>query len=103
MEIYRIRTHEEIKKKLSRRKKRQKEKQQKSESKNQDLDGAMEIDGEEHPIRAEDLITSYQIIRTDGKIRSFDFSTIGDNYKASSIQVRIFPNILFITISFQCN
>ena len=55
----------------------------------------MEIDGEEHPIRAEDLITPYQIIRTGGKIRSFDFSAIEDNNKASSIQVKLFLDVLF--------
>ncbi|RIA92969.1 WD40-repeat-containing domain protein [Glomus cerebriforme] len=85
VEIYRIRTHEEIKKKLTRRKKRQKEKQHKTGVKGQDENDPMEV--EEQPIRAEDLITPYQIIRTDGKVRSFDFSTIEDNSKASSIQV----------------
>ncbi|CAG8542010.1 7989_t:CDS:10 [Funneliformis mosseae] len=87
VEIYRIRTHEEIKKKLTRRKKRQKEKQQKAESKNQDENDAMEVDGEDRPLRAEDLITPYQVIRTGGKIRSFDFSAIDDNRKVSSIQI----------------
>jgi U3 small nucleolar RNA-associated protein 12 len=91
VEIFRIHTHEEIKKKLkrsSRQKKRQKEKQQKIESKGQNENDAMEIDDEERPIRAEDLLTSYQIIRTDGKVRSFDFSTIEDDSKAGLIRVR---------------
>ena len=53
----------------------------------QDENDVMEFDSVEQPIRAEDLITPYQIIRTDGKVRSFDFSAIEDN-KASSIHVR---------------
>ncbi|CAB4425009.1 unnamed protein product [Rhizophagus irregularis] len=81
VEIYRIRTHEEIKKKLSRRKKRQKEKQHRD----QDENDFMEVNVEEQQIRAEDLITPYQIIRTDGKVRSFDFSMIED--KNGSIRV----------------
>src|SRR6266542_6915041 len=84
VEIYRIRTHDEIKKKLTRRKKRQKEKQHKNESKSQDENDSTEVDVEEQPIRAEDLITPYQIIRTGGKVRSFDFSMIEDNYKTGS-------------------
>jgi len=90
VEIYRIRTHEEVKKKLTRRKKRQKEKQQKDESKPQNENDFMDVDVEEQPISAENLITPYQIIRTGGKVRSFDFSTIEDNNKTSSIRVRNF-------------
>ncbi|GBC04191.1 hypothetical protein RclHR1_05560011 [Rhizophagus clarus] len=81
VEIFRIRTHEEIKKKLTRRKKRQKEKQHRV----QDENDFMEINVEEKQIHAEDLITPYQIIRTDGKVRSFDFSMIED--KNGSIRV----------------
>jgi U3 small nucleolar RNA-associated protein 12 len=84
VEIYRIRTHEEIKKTLMRRKKRQKEKQHKG----QDENDIMEVNVEEQQIRAEDLITFYQIIRTDGKVRSFDFPMIED--KNDSIRVRKF-------------
>ncbi|CAG8534966.1 1195_t:CDS:10 [Dentiscutata erythropus] len=83
VEIFRIYSYEEIKKKLIRRKKRQKEKKQKIENSN------MDIDSDLVEINANDMITSYRMVRTSAKIRSFDFSTKDDIAKSGSIEILV--------------
>ncbi|THH33593.1 hypothetical protein EUX98_g555 [Antrodiella citrinella] len=73
VEIFRIRTEEEIRKKQARRRRRAKEKEQgksKDASKqDQDIEPAQEED-----IGVADLFTPYLVARASGKVRSFDFS-----------------------------
>ncbi|CAG8547930.1 5569_t:CDS:10, partial [Racocetra fulgida] len=83
VEIYRIYSYEEIKKKLIRRKKRQKEKKQKVDDSN------MDIDSDLVEISASDMITPYRMVRTSSKIRSFDFSTKDDITKSGSIEILV--------------
>lgn len=86
VEIFRIRSHEEIKKKMARRKKRQKEKNQKLGINDESENMTTRIDDEKE-INVNDIITPYQIIHTNGKIRSFDFSQNENASKINSIQV----------------
>ncbi|CAG8819290.1 28547_t:CDS:2, partial [Racocetra persica] len=83
VEIYRIYSYEEIKKKLIRRKKRQKEKKQKADDSN------MDIDSDLVEISASDMITPYRMVRTASKIRSFDFSAKDDITKSGSIEILV--------------
>ncbi|KAG9299604.1 hypothetical protein G9A89_020775 [Geosiphon pyriformis] len=93
IELFRLRTHEEIKKKQRRRRKRETEKKLKESKKvgkeadleNPPADG-MDIDFQEE-IRASDEFTSYEIIRTSGRVRSFDFAVNGDYMKAGAIHL----------------
>jgi len=75
IEVFRIRTEEEIRKKQARRKKRAKEKG-KSKIKGKDaddaVDDAMDIDQD---INVIDLFTPYLVIRASAKVRSFDFGS----------------------------
>ncbi|KDQ64873.1 hypothetical protein JAAARDRAFT_202138 [Jaapia argillacea MUCL 33604] len=68
VEIFRIRTEDEIRKKQARRKKRSKEKKK---EKGQPEDDEMDID--EKGVELVDLFTPYLVVRASGKIRSFDF------------------------------
>ena len=69
VEIFRIRTEEEIQKKRARRKKRAKEKgKEKNEKVPEDAE-----DDETEQIQLIDLFNSYLVVRASGKIRSFDF------------------------------
>lgn len=71
VEIFRVRTEEEIHKKQARRKKRAREKKKEKGQKEPDTD-----DGENEEEREIDLVelfTPYIIVRSSGKIRSFDF------------------------------
>ena len=73
VEIFRIRTEEEIRKKQARRRKRAKEKQEQARSrvqKHPEEEADQEPDQE---IGLADLFTPYLIARASGKIRSFDF------------------------------
>lgn len=89
IEFFRINKDEEIKKKLARRKKREKEKRQKLKESVTVDDVDMDLDEKELEIRASDAFTSFQIIRTDGKIRSFDFSLSEDTFKTGYAQVLV--------------
>ncbi|KAG1892575.1 WD-repeat-containing protein [Suillus subluteus] len=79
IEVFRIRTEEEIRKKQARRKKRAKEKG-KSKKKGKDIDDAaedavedvMDVDQE---INVIDLFTPYLVVRASAKVRSFDFGS----------------------------
>ncbi|KAJ8523465.1 hypothetical protein ONZ45_g54 [Pleurotus djamor] len=70
IDIFRIRTEEEIKKKQLRRKKRAKEK-----GKTNTPDGnGQEPEEDDETVQLVDLFQPYLVIRTSGKVRSFDFS-----------------------------
>ncbi|CAG8503552.1 14003_t:CDS:10 [Acaulospora morrowiae] len=85
VEIFRIYTPEEIRKKIARRKKRQKEKKQKSGVVDMDED----VENDDEKISASDLISPYRIVRSGGKIRSFDFAENGNIPRADSAHVLI--------------
>ncbi|KAH9938569.1 WD40 repeat-like protein [Fomitopsis serialis] len=79
VELFRIRTEDEIRKKQARRRKRQKEKEQTKGKKPADHDDAeMQVDGEaedkDKEVELVDLFTPYLVVRASGKIRSFDFA-----------------------------
>ncbi|EMD40648.1 hypothetical protein CERSUDRAFT_130746 [Gelatoporia subvermispora B] len=82
VELFRIRTEEEVRKKQARRRKRAKEKKEQAKAKGkkekaQDSDDeagdAMDVDHDDKEIDLADLFTPYLVIRASGKIRSFDF------------------------------
>ncbi|EJD53684.1 WD-repeat-containing protein [Auricularia subglabra TFB-10046 SS5] len=68
VEVFRVRTDEEIQKKRSRRKKRAKEKRQAAES------APAEDDGRVAP---PEMFAPYLVVRANGKVRSFYFSPTG--------------------------
>ncbi|KAF5393700.1 hypothetical protein D9757_000118 [Collybiopsis confluens] len=68
LEVFRIRTDEEVKKKRLRRKKRVKEKKERQKNPAQD-----EEPDEDDEISLLDLFTPYAIVRPSKKVRSFDF------------------------------
>ncbi|KLO08525.1 WD-repeat-containing protein [Schizopora paradoxa] len=82
IDILRVRTEEEIRKKIARRKRREREKSKAKASKGKAVekqvedDGMdqMEVDGEEHEVNLVDRFTPYLVIRASGKVRSFSFS-----------------------------
>lgn len=73
VEIFRVRTEEEIRKKQARRKKRVREK--KKEKGQKEPDTMDEENEEEREISLVELFTPYLIVRSGGKIRSFDFGS----------------------------
>ena len=78
VEIFRIRTEEEVKKKQQRRKKRAKEKKEKGKAadkgKGKEEAEDVEQEAEEKELELVDLFTPYLVVRSNGKIRSFYFS-----------------------------
>lgn len=76
VEIFRIRTEEEVRKKQARRKKRAKEKK----GKEPEPDG----DEEETEVQLVDLFTPYLVVRASGKIRSFDFGPDDTGHKGGT-------------------
>ena len=77
VEVFRIRTEEEIKKKQARRRKRAKEKEQEKNGKSKKKDAEDEVPmdgGGEKDVELADLFQPYLIVRASGKVRSFDFS-----------------------------
>ncbi|KAG9015886.1 hypothetical protein FRB90_004307 [Tulasnella sp. 427] len=89
IEVFNIRTEEEIKKKRARKKQRQREKQRKKQEKGKEpaLDEDMDIPVEDgnDDIGFTDLFSSYVSVRGSGKIRSFDF--INAEVTKSGIQI----------------
>ncbi|KAG6837545.1 hypothetical protein H0H93_007726 [Arthromyces matolae] len=73
VEIFRIRSQEELHKKQLRRKKREKEKKQKIKDSNTHPNDEAANDKDDEEIKLVDLFTPYLVVRTSGKIRSFDF------------------------------
>ncbi|CAG8512706.1 7541_t:CDS:10 [Ambispora leptoticha] len=90
IEIFRLRTHEEIKKKLHRRRKREekklKELNKKNEGGNSETAPPLKSDIRDE-IHASDEITLHEIIRTTAKVRSFDFAFMEDTAKTGAIQL----------------
>ncbi|KAG0087088.1 hypothetical protein BGZ92_007602 [Podila epicladia] len=86
IELFRIRTHEEIKKKMSRRRKRQREKQQ-ALLKKGDLEGAAAEEPVDEAIQATDEITPWHIVRAAAKVRSFAFAPVKDVEKVGHINL----------------
>ncbi|KAI9143590.1 WD40-repeat-containing domain protein [Paraphysoderma sedebokerense] len=73
VEIFKIRTGQELKKKLNRRRKRIKEK---ISSKANDGSNDIGIDDSKLEVTLADEISSFQVIRTHAKARSFDFQPL---------------------------
>ncbi|OBZ76824.1 putative WD repeat-containing protein C3D6.12 [Grifola frondosa] len=88
VEIFRIRSEEEIKKKQARRKKRAKEKKEQAKGKGKDkhenADEPMEVDQEDKEVQLVDLFTPYVVVRASGKVRSFDFEDEAANAKGNA-------------------
>ncbi|KAI0750905.1 WD-repeat-containing protein [Daedaleopsis nitida] len=75
VELFRIRTEEEVKKKQARRRKRAKEKEQEKKEKGkkaEEADAPMDVQ-EEKDVELVDLFQPYLIVRASGKVRSFAF------------------------------
>lgn len=87
VEIFRIRTEEEVRKKQTRRKKRAKEKKETKGKGKKGDEGADIDDTEDTEVKLVDLFTPYLVVRGGGKIRSFDFGT--DDSKGGSQVKRI--------------
>jgi len=78
VEIFRIRTEEEVRKKQARRKKRSKEKKK---AKGEEEDSGA---GDEAEIKLVDLFTPYLVVRAGGKIRSFEFGVDDKGHKGGT-------------------
>ena len=88
VEVFRMRTEDEARKKQARRRKRAKEKEGKSKSKGGELvDKADEEETGVGEVGLIDLFTPYLVIRASGKVRSFDFATKDVNGHKTSVQV----------------
>jgi len=72
VEIFLIRTEEEVKKKLARRKKRAKEKKQ-AENKSKNQEFGEDSDDATLDSQLVDYFSPHIVVRASGKIRSFDF------------------------------
>ena len=85
VEIFRVRTEEEIRKKQARRKKRVREKRKEKGQKG--ADSGDEENVEEREIDLVELFTPYLIVRSSGKVRSFDFGSDTTTDARGNIQV----------------
>lgn len=103
VEIFRIRTEEEVKKKLVRRQKRSKEKKQQEQSDRKGKGSKMpEGDGDDNESATMsatmesnlvDFFTPHLVVRASGKIRSFDFGSNQTSSHKASAQVSGWGNI----------
>ncbi|TFK76009.1 WD-repeat-containing protein [Pluteus cervinus] len=86
VELFRIRTVEEVRKKQARRKKRAKEKEEKGimKGKERSVNEQEQDDDESLPIALTDLFTPHVVVRANGKIRSFSF---GPNDSKANMQL----------------
>ena len=86
VEIFRIRTEDEVRKKQARRLKRVKEKkeQAKVKGKAKDAEEDVDMDAEHKDVELPDLFTPYLVVRASGKIRSFDFGDEELNAKGNT-------------------
>lgn len=89
IEVFRIRTEDEIRKKHARRRKREKEKKREKEmvTMAEPNDMADEDDAKLDEVALIDLFTPYLVVRANAKVRSFDFGTKGTGPHKSSVQV----------------
>jgi U3 small nucleolar RNA-associated protein 12 len=94
VELFRIRTEEEAKKKQARKKKRDKEKTKGKGSKDEENAEVNGKPGEsQDDLNLEDLFSPYLVVRASGKIRSFSFCDEAPGPKGD-IQVcldRVYP------------
>ncbi|KIP12680.1 hypothetical protein PHLGIDRAFT_97278 [Phlebiopsis gigantea 11061_1 CR5-6] len=86
VEIFRIRTEDEVRKKQARRLKRAKEKkeQAKAKGKGKEAEADEHAEAEHNDIELADLFTPYLVVRASGKIRSFDFADEETNNKGNT-------------------
>jgi U3 small nucleolar RNA-associated protein 12 len=85
IDVFRIRTEDEVRKKRARRQKRIKEKKsQKGTVADEDIFG-----NEDAEIQLVDLYTPYLVVRASGKIRSFNF--VVNDLQAKATQVSSYP------------
>ncbi|KAK0206513.1 WD40-repeat-containing domain protein [Desarmillaria ectypa] len=91
VEIFRIRTEEEVLKKQARRKKRAREKRERLEK-----EGKSDVneDVEEKDVALVDLFTPHVVVRASGKIRSFDFGGEGTASKGIQILLALSSNAM---------
>ena len=88
IEIFRIRTEDEARKKQARRRKRAREKEEKSKPKDRDrVDKVDDDELGESEVGLVDLFTPYLVIRASGKVRSFDFSPKDVTGQKAKVQV----------------
>ncbi|TFK55785.1 WD40 repeat-like protein [Heliocybe sulcata] len=82
VELFRIRTEEEVRKKQARRRRRAKEKKEKKGKGHED---GVDVDVDEHKeVELVDLFTPYLVVRASGKIRSFDFPSSDPGVKGNT-------------------
>jgi U3 small nucleolar RNA-associated protein 12 len=74
VEIFRIRSEEEVRKKQARRRKREEEKRKKGGNEPSEAVPDEEANLEPKNLELVDLFTPHLVVRASGKIRSFDFS-----------------------------
>lgn len=86
VEIFRIRTEEEVRKKQARRLKRAKEKKEQARAKGKGTEAEKDEDADigHKDIELVDLFTPYLVVRASGKIRSFDFPDEESNVKGNT-------------------
>lgn len=100
VEIFRIRSKEEVRKKLARRQKRSKEKKEQKVGKGKDVKDQEENEDDSETTLI-DYFTPYLVVRASGKIRSFDFGSSRSSSK-SIPQVSISSKISFLATDIHC-
>lgn len=93
IDVFRLRTEEELRKKLARRRRREREKKKelekgkgKANANSIDEDDTMEVDGEEE-IEWRDRLAVWSVVRAGGKIRSFAFAPEISKSQKGDVQV----------------
>ncbi|GAA5940698.1 snoRNA-binding rRNA-processing protein DIP2 [Sporobolomyces koalae] len=81
IDVFRLRTEEELKKKLARRRKREKEKKEKGKGKNKAVEAQDEDEEDDEDskmangeVEWRDRLAIWSVVRTGGKVRSFSFA-----------------------------
>jgi U3 small nucleolar RNA-associated protein 12 len=77
VEIFHLRTEEELRKKQARRKKHAKERKGKEEM-------GMELDDQDTKLNVVDFFTPRLVVRASGKIRSFDFGSESATHRSDT-------------------
>ncbi|KXS14190.1 WD40 repeat-like protein [Gonapodya prolifera JEL478] len=99
IELYRIRSLDEVEKTRARKKRRVREKEKKKGKKSSapvDGDDAMDVDdaGANAPIRADEMFTLATVVRANAKVRSFDFEPNPSGSSPVKILVHLSNNVL---------
>lgn len=91
VEIWRIRTEDEVKKALKRKRKRKEAKADKSTDNDNDNDNKPDEEAPETLAAAEvgDVFVSYVTLRTGGKVRSVDWATRGGSRASDAVQLLV--------------